>query len=83
MASAAAGLYVTNLTGKTPIDHAVSMHTGQDCATVRLENKQPYCIDKDGQSLGLAVAKQCYATLGNVECAFGPDPYGTRPNPVH
>ena len=77
-----AGFYTTTTTGKLPWDHFVSWSTGEDCSGVHVENNQPYCIDKKGQLAGLAVQKQCFNTLGQVQCYIGPDPYGTRPDPV-
>ncbi len=76
------GFYATSATGKLPWDQFVSWATGEECSAVHLENQQPYCVDKNGQLAGLAVQKQCYATLGQVQCFMGPDPYETRPDPV-
>lgn len=77
-----ASFYTASATGKFPVDHAVSLATGQDCASVHVEARQPYCLDTKGQVIGLAVEKQCFNTLGTVQCYLGPDPYGTRPNQV-
>ena len=77
-----AGFYSTAASHKAPWDHLVSMATGEDCSSVHYENNQPYCVDKNGKLAGLAGQKQCYATLGVVECYIGPDPYGSRPDPV-
>jgi len=82
IAMSTASLYSASSTGKFPIDHAVSMATGEDCASVHIEAHQPYCINKDGQVAGLAVEQRCYATIGQVQCFAGADPYGTRPDPV-
>lgn len=82
IAMTTASFYTASSTGKFPADHLVSIATGQDCAAVHFEAKQPYCLDKNGQTVGLAVEKRCYHTLGRVECFYGDDPYGTRPNPV-
>jgi hypothetical protein len=77
-----ASFYTASSTGKFPVDHLVSLATGEDCASVHIEARQPYCVTKDGQVAGLAVEKRCYATIGQVQCFMGPDPYGTRPDPV-
>jgi len=77
-----ASFYTASSTGKFPVDHLVSLATGEDCASVHVEARQPYCLDKKGQMIGLAVEKRCYNTLGQVQCYIGEDPYGTRPDPV-
>lgn len=82
IAAATGSFYTASATGKFPVDHFVSMATGEDCAAVHIEAKQPYCINRNGQLAGLAVEKRCYHTLGQVQCYMGPDPYGTRPDPV-
>jgi hypothetical protein len=82
IAAATGSFYTASATGKFPIDHFVSMATGQDCAAVHVEARQPYCVLPDGQVAGLAVEKRCYNTIGQVQCYLGPDPYGTRPDPV-
>ena len=82
IAMSTASFYTASATGKLPMDHAVSMATGEDCSAVHIEAHQPYCIDKNGQLAGLAVEKRCYATIGQVQCYMGPDPLGTRPDPV-
>jgi len=82
IAAATGSFYTASATGKFPVDHFVSMATGEDCAAVHIEAKQPYCIDRKGQLAGLAVEKRCYNTIGQVQCYMGPDPYGTRPDPV-
>ena len=82
IAMTTASFYATSATGKLPTDHLVSLATGEDCAAVHIEARQPYCMDKKGQMIGMAVEKRCYATLGQVQCYIGEDPYGTRPDPV-
>ena len=82
IAAATTGFYTTSATGKAPWDHFVSWSTGEDCSGVHVENGQPYCIDRKGQLAGLAVQKNCYNTLGQVECFMGPDPYASRPDPI-
>lgn len=82
IAMTTASFYTASATGKFPADHLVSLATGEDCASVHIEARQPYCLDKKGQVIGLAAEKRCYATLGNVQCYIGEDPYGTRPDPV-
>jgi|JI10StandDraft_1071094.scaffolds.fasta_scaffold382260_2 hypothetical protein len=82
IAMTTASFYTASATGKFPVDHLVSLATGEDCASVHIEARKSYCLDKKGQNLGLAAEKRCYATLGNVQCYIGEDPYGTRPDPV-
>lgn len=82
IAMSTAGFYTASATGKFPADHLVSLATGEDCAAVHVEARQPYCIDRRGQIAGLAVEKRCYNTIGQVQCYLGADPYGSRPDPV-
>jgi len=82
IAMSTASFYSASATGKFPADHLVSLATGEDCAAIHIEAKQPYCIDRRGQIAGLAVEKRCYHTIGRVQCYLGPDPYDTRPDPV-
>ena len=82
IAMTTASFYTASATGKFPLDHVVSLATGEDCASVHIEARQSYCLDKKGQNIGMAVEKRCYATLGQVQCYLGEYPYGTRPDPV-
>ena len=82
IAMTTASFYTASATGKYPVDHLVSMATGEDCAAVHVEARQSYCLDKKGEVIGLAAEKQCFRTLGQVQCYIGPDPYGTRPNQI-
>ncbi len=62
-------------TDKTVIDHVVSVSSGKNCSSVRLEKGEVYCEEDEPQ------VKQniyCYRTLANVTCYDRADPYGGR-----
>ncbi len=82
IAMTTASFYTASATGKFPGRPRRIARHGEDCASVHVEARQSYCLDKKGQNIGLAAEKRCYATLGNVQCYIGEDPYGTRPDPI-
>ena len=77
-------------TDKTPIDHAMSHATEQDCATLHTVKKEPYCqslpMDPRERLAEMSTALHCYRTLGTVTCYTQRDPLAsqqTRINYAH
>jgi hypothetical protein len=62
-------------TDKTLGDHVYSLYTGKNCATVRKERGQVYCVDDE---LNPSPVVYCYPTLGKVTCYDKPNPYNGR-----
>ena len=60
-------------TDKTLLDHGVGASLGQDCSLLNIENKEPYCQERDGQDESF-VMLYCYPTLGRPECYVHPLP---------
>lgn len=57
-------------TDKTIADHVISLASGKNCSTVRLERGLEYCLEDE------AVPKPdvyCYRELGGVTCYDKPD----------
>jgi hypothetical protein len=52
-------------TDKTIVDHAISMGSGKDCSTVRLERGLHYCREDEPNP---EPRVHCYPTLGRVTC---------------
>lgn len=63
------------VTDKTTVDHAVSLLSGKDCSTVRLEAGRTYCVEDE---VNPAAAQFCYRTLGDVTCYDRPNTYDDR-----
>ena len=59
-------------TDKTISDHIISLTSGKNCSTVRLEKGMHYC-EEDEPTVEPAV--YCYKTLASVTCYDRPDPY--------
>ena len=70
---AGAGMTSVMYTDKTLLDHGASAANEQDCSTLYLENKQPYCRDWAGQEETPAML-YCYPTLGRPDCYVDPLP---------
>ncbi len=64
-------------TGKTIVDHVVSMTSGKNCSTLRRDTGRTYCEEDE-----VAVPDEvyCYNTLGNVTCYSRPAPHGEEQN---
>jgi hypothetical protein len=59
-------------TDKTVIDHVVSVSSGKNCSSIRLEQGDYYC-EEDEPRINPNI--NCYKTLGRVTCYTKPDPY--------
>ncbi len=66
-------------TGKTIVDHVVSMTSGKNCSQLRRDTGRTYCEEDE-----VAVPDEvyCYNTIGNVTCYSRPSPHGEEQNPV-
>ena len=62
-------------TDKTIIDHGVSLASGKDCSSVRLEQGKRYCKEDDPV---IRPDVYCYRTLADVTCYDRPDPSRQR-----
>ena len=62
---------VTMATDKTVTDHLVSLRSGKDCSTVRIEQGRTYCREDEPNPVANVY---CYETIGNVTCYAEPDP---------
>ena len=62
-------------TDKTLVDHAVSLGSGKNCSSVRVEQGMRYCEEDE---LKIKPAVHCYKTLGRVSCYEQKDPYKTN-----
>lgn len=58
-------------TDKTIIDHGISLASGKDCSSVRLEQGKRYCKEDDPV---IRPDVYCYRTLADVTCYDRPDP---------
>lgn len=52
-------------TDKTITDHLVSLKTGKDCSTVRVEQNRTYCKEDEPNP---APTVHCYPSIGDVTC---------------
>lgn len=59
-------------TEKSVADHAVSLYSGKDCSTVRIERGETYCAEDD---VDPKILVYCYRTLGDVTCYDRPNPH--------
>jgi hypothetical protein len=59
-------------TDKTVIDHVVSVSSGKNCSSIRLEQGDYYC-EEDEPRINPNI--NCYKTLGRVTCYTKSDPY--------
>lgn len=59
-------------TDKTVVDHVVSVSSGKNCSSVRLEQGDYYCEEDEPR---ITQNIHCYKTLGRVTCYTKPDPY--------
>ena len=62
-------------TEKSLGDHAVSIYSGKDCSTVRIERGGTYCAEDEVEP---KILVYCYRTLGKVTCYDRPDPHKGR-----
>ena len=62
-------------TEKSLSDHAVSIYSGKDCSTIRLERGDTYCVEDE---VVPKLMVYCYRTLGKVTCYDRPDPHKGR-----
>jgi hypothetical protein len=69
---AAVGAGTVAATGKTPVDHVVSLATGKDCSIVRQHRGLTYCVEDE---VTPPVRVHCYPTIGEVVCYGAPDPF--------
>jgi hypothetical protein len=69
----------TAATGKTPVDHVVSLVTGKDCSVLRNRQGLTYCRE-DEPTMPIGVI--CYRSLGDVACYDRRDPYNGGERPV-
>ncbi len=63
-------------TQKSPTDHIISLASGKDCSTVRLERGQTFCVEDEVKT---TPQFNCYKTIGSVTCY---DKKDTRYKPV-
>jgi len=52
-------------TDKTLTDHLVSLKTGKDCSTVRVERGRTYCKEDEPNPVATV---HCYPSIGDVTC---------------
>lgn len=69
----------TIITEKSLGDHAVSIYSGKDCSTVRIERGETYCAEDEVEP---RILVYCYPTLGKVTCYDRPNPYNGRQRAV-
>ncbi len=62
-------------TDKTLGDHAISLYTGKNCATIRIDRGETYCEE---DAVVPAQVIYCYKTLGSATCYDRPDPHRGR-----
>jgi len=62
-------------TKKTFTDHLVSVSSGKNCSTVRVNRGQSYCEEDE---INPRPKVFCYRTIGSVSCYDRPDPYGRQ-----
>ncbi len=60
------------LTKKTVTDHIVSLSSGKNCSSARVDRGQSYCVEDE---INPPPKVYCYRTLGSVSCYDRPDPY--------
>ena len=65
-------------TDKTLSDHAVSLASGKNCSTLRVNRGQYYCEEDEPQLNHSQL--YCYKTLGGVACYDREDPRYERVN---
>lgn len=69
----------TVVSGKTPLDHVLSLVSGKDCSLRRRRQGLTYCLeDEPPPPAGIV----CYRTLGDVACYDRPDPFSSRQRAV-
>jgi hypothetical protein len=56
-------------TDKLLTDHAISLYSGKDCSTVRVERGQSYCKEDE---VNPEPTVYCFRTLGGVDCYSQP-----------
>ncbi len=71
---AAEGISIMS-TKKSLSDHVVSIYSGKDCSTLRIERGDTYCVEDEVEP---KVLVYCYRTLGRVTCYDRPDPHKGR-----
>jgi hypothetical protein len=69
---AAAGGGTVVASGKTPVDHVISLIAGKNCSIVRQNRGLTYCVEDEVQP---ALRVYCYPTLGDPTCFGAPDPF--------
>lgn len=62
-------------TDKTLGDHVISLYSGKDCSSVRLEKGKTYC--KEDEAI-VPPQVYCYRTIGSVTCYRSPPPDADR-----
>ena len=63
------------VTDKTFTDHIVSLGSGKNCSTLRIEADLTYCEEDE---LAPKYEAYCYRTFGNVTCYDRPNPFNGR-----
>jgi len=67
-------------TDKTITDHAISIASGKDCSSVRVERGQSFCKEDE---VNPEPNVHCFQTLGGIDCYRDPvDPYDARKTKV-
>ncbi len=62
-------------TDKTMEDHVISLASGKNCSTVRVDTGRSYCEEDE---IKPSPADYCNNTLGSVTCYDRPDPHNGR-----
>jgi hypothetical protein len=57
---------------KTIGDHIISLYSGKNCSTLRVENDLTYCVEDEPRPQKNGY---CYRTIGSVTCYDRPDPH--------
>jgi hypothetical protein len=67
------------VTGKPLSDYVVSVASGKNCSTVRVNAGLTYCEEDE---VNAAPKVWCYRTIGRVSCYDRPDPYDGKQRKV-
>ena len=76
-----------SMTGKSPLDNAMSSASGKDCDLAKMDQREgEYCIaNRIKQDPYFAYADNprvyCFRTMGEIECHCAPDPYSNNSTP--
>lgn len=78
-AAPAMAVGTTAASGKTPVDHLVSLISGKNCSIRRNQQGLTYCLEDEP---AVPVRVVCYRTLGDVSCYDRPDPFNGHQQPI-